>query len=58
MICPHCNREIDDRICAKHLAGKGGRTMSERKRSAILENAKKAREKRWPKPQNQTTNGD
>jgi len=28
MKCPHCNKDIDDTLIAKHLASKGGKKSS------------------------------
>ncbi len=38
MKCPHCLKEIDDKILGKHLAKKGGKAS---KRSLSSEDAKK-----------------
>lgn len=41
MICPHCNHEIEDKMIARHLAGKAGRVKSEAKRLASIANGRK-----------------
>jgi hypothetical protein len=50
MNCPHCNKEIDDNLIAKHLASKGGKesakNMTKQQRS---ERASNAVNKRWSK---------
>ncbi len=48
MICPHCKKEIDDGVIARHLASKGGSkyssSLTPEQRS---KRAKKAIASRW-----------
>jgi len=43
MLCPHCNKEIEDKLIAHHLASKAG------KKSWELAKDKKDRAKRFQK---------
>ena len=50
MKCPHCNKEIDDTLIAKHLASKGGKKSSSNlTKEQRMERSKKAIQSRWNK---------
>ena len=50
MKCPHCNKDINDTLIAKHLASKGGKKSSDNlTKEERLERSKKAINKRWNK---------
>lgn len=41
MKCPHCLKNISDKLIARHLASKAGSVKSEAKATAARENGKK-----------------
>lgn len=45
MRCPHCSRDIDDAVFARHLAGKGGRRS---RRGPQLRCERCSKYVRWP----------
>lgn len=45
MKCPHCQKDIDDKLVAKHLAAKGGKNTTKKK----IESNRRNILKRWGK---------
>lgn len=41
MNCPHCHKRISDKLIARRMARRGGRSTSEAKVAAARENAKR-----------------